>query len=420
MTDKTNDTTGDELYKGLISSSLDAIISTDSSFTILSWNSGAELIFSHAEQEVMGKPFASLLLDNNNESTKLQTTLLEGISSEVSKTIELVAVKQGGEHLPVELTFSSWNRGDELYYTFIIRDISERKRVEQAWQKLNNELEKGVKERTEELSRTNRELMQEIQIRKKAEKEYTEAMQLLEQSSRLASIGVMAAGINHEINQPLTAIKFHVDGLLYWEKKNKGAVPEIALDSLMDISEGIRRIDEIIRHMRSFWAQPAMTERVNFDLNETINKALSLLDRQLQLHKIKLTRILHAEALILHGIQVHMEQIVINLTVNALHALDFCTHSEKEIVITTGLSDNSIFITFSDNGPGMDIAAGDKIFDPFYSTKNQGEGMGLGLAIVRNFVEEYEGSITVSNRASGGAEFTIKIPRQETQNRENH
>ncbi|HUU28177.1 MAG TPA: two-component regulator propeller domain-containing protein, partial [archaeon] len=249
-----------------------------------------------------------------------------------------------------------------------------------------------------------------FQARLEAEEKRTEAIHIAESASRLASIGEMAAGITHEINQPLTTINFSVDMLLYWDKNNRGLLPGIFRDRLLKISASVERMDKIIQHMRSFWASPGRIEKETTDLNQVVKNALSLLNRQLHSHGIEPEIALSKEALPTRGNTIHLEQVVINLTLNAMYSLDEINSVEKKIKVSTWLEDNSVCLEIQDNGTGLPEEVGDRIFDPFYTTKRPGEGTGLGLAIVKRFVDKYNGSITAWNNQSGGATFTVRFP----------
>lgn len=247
-----------------------------------------------------------------------------------------------------------------------------------------------------------------------AEKQRATALQMAERASRLASIGVMAAGITHEINQPLNDIKVTADSVLFWDKKNRGIIPDEFSQWLRSISGSVDRIDGIIRHMRSYWASPSQSEAVEFDLNESVRNALSLIGRQLANHGIRLKIIEEYSPLPVRGNRVHLEQIVLNLTVNAMHALDQKGEKNKKIEVALGLNDNHAVIEVRDNGVGLPQGVGDKLFDPFFSTRKPGEGMGLGLAIVKRFVQGFGGKVLAMRNETGGATFRVEIPVVET------
>jgi PAS domain S-box-containing protein len=246
-----------------------------------------------------------------------------------------------------------------------------------------------------------------------SEQRKTEAIQLAEQSARLASIGAVTGGITHEINQPLNAIKVSVDGILYWYKNNRVLVPEPFISMLQKISASVERINEIIKHMRTFWAAQDHVVREDFNMNDVVVKALSLIMQQLSAHGIKTLTELCNEAPFIKGNPIHIEQIVINLVTNSMHALDEVSGKDKTIVVKTLMEDHSVKLMVIDNGMGIPPGVDDRLFDPFYSSRKPAEGTGLGLAIVKRFVEEYRGSITHYNNPSGGAIFSLQFPLTE-------
>jgi len=254
------------------------------------------------------------------------------------------------------------------------------------------------------------ERQRQFQARLEAEKEQFEAVKMAEQASRLASIGVMAAGITHEINQPLTTVNLAVDWLKDLDKKSDLILPEFFDEKVGLISKGVKRINEIIEHMRSFWAAPGQTMRRTVDLNEAVKSAVSLLDRQLHSHGIELEIGLLNKPLAIQGNPVHLEQIVTNLVVNSMHALDKTGKDKKKIKIQTIKRKRTAFLIVEDNGTGLPNGTMEKIFNPFYSTKKPGKGTGLGLAIVKRFVDEHRGSITVESEKVEGVAVTIKFP----------
>ncbi len=249
----------------------------------------------------------------------------------------------------------------------------------------------------------------ELEATYRLERKELETKRLLEQQARLASIGVMGAGITHEINQPLNAITINADGMLFKDDREK-VLPREYRESVEQIHQAATRIDEIVKHMRSFWSRPDYLQHVSFDLNEVIENALRLIRRQVASHGIALDTSLCKGQIPVLGVSIHLEQIVINLVVNAMHSLDNKNSGEKRITLTTERDNGHARLTVCDTGGGLPEGSKDRLFDPFYSTKPAGEGMGLGLAIVKNFIEEMKGSIEGSNQQQGGASFEIRLP----------
>lgn len=237
------------------------------------------------------------------------------------------------------------------------------------------------------------------------------AHQLMEKSSKLFSIGVMAAGITHEINQPLNAISVSANSILYWNQNNDRVLPEMFIEEIEQIAEGADRIDKIIKHMRSFWAHSDENDvESDLNFNETVVTAVNLIERQLYAHGILLINEISNEEYKLKTNKVNIEQIVVNLLNNAMHSLDECDKPDKKIKISTEMQNDSIILKVTDNGTGLSVSDTEKVFDPFFSTKKPGKGMGLGLAIVKNLVLKMHGTIKANNLKDGGACFTVFIP----------
>jgi signal transduction histidine kinase len=245
-----------------------------------------------------------------------------------------------------------------------------------------------------------------------AERKRAEAIQLAEKSSRLAALGTLAAGIAHEINQPLTALKIEVDGTRHLLKHKKEKVVREHVKTLEFISEQASRISEIIVHMRALARQEKQADSTALDLNNTVSRALSLIDEQLYSHGIKLETCLDNSIpeLMSHGTII--EQVVINLVVNAMHVLQKHRAGEGAIKVSTKQSEGHAIIEVLDNGPGIPNQDLEHIFDPFFTTKPVGEGMGLGLSITENLVRGLGGHTRVSNSAGDGAVFTVTLPNK--------
>lgn len=248
-----------------------------------------------------------------------------------------------------------------------------------------------------------------MNARLEAEQKNIETMRLLEESSRLASIGVMAAGITHEINQPLNAIKITADSVLFWQKRNPGDLPEMFTRKIKTISDGTSRIDAIIKHMRTFWEKPKSDSNEKIDMVEGVSRALSLVKRQINDHSIELKQQLPNQVVSVFANYIQFEQIIVNLVVNAIHSLDKIKKEDKQIKLSVTKDDVFGIIEIHDNGTGISEDIDDKIYDPLFSTKDPEIGSGLGMAIVKSFVDRFQGEITNYNNEAGGASFIVKF-----------
>ena len=253
-------------------------------------------------------------------------------------------------------------------------------------------------------------IIQDVTARRQAEHEIQEAREAGARAERLSAMGVMAAGIAHEINQPLNSLKVLADGMIYWHKQGK--IPEISstIESIKEISKQADRIDTIIKHMRSFINNTEKREPALCDLNLAVEQSLELIGSQLSAHNIEVKTDLAANLPPILANSTQLEQIIVNFAVNAMQSLDKVDKPDKRINIVTGWNKGQEFLVFSDNGPGIIKAIKNKIFDPFFTTKSAGEGMGIGLSIIHTIVTSHGGKISVSDKPSGGAVFRVEFP----------
>ncbi len=224
------------------------------------------------------------------------------------------------------------------------------------------------------------------------------------QSDRLASIGRLAAGVAHEINNPLTGVLVHSSFL----HKRAAAGSEEQKD-LETIVHETKRCREIVRGLLDF-ARQAPTTKSSVDLNEVIERALKIVDNQLAVKNIRVTKALRAELPPIHADANQIAQVLINLLVNAADAIGAVG---GEIYVATELREEEqggmIEVKVADNGCGVSESDLGSIFEPFFTTK-QNHGTGLGLAVVWGIVEEHGGSIRVDSRPGSGTTFTALLP----------
>ncbi|MCP3467638.1 sensor histidine kinase [Bradyrhizobium sp. CCGUVB23] len=249
-------------------------------------------------------------------------------------------------------------------------------------------------------------LLHERWRRRVAEVESRQRLAELAHVNRYAAAGELTTSIAHELNQPLGSILTNAETA---ELMLKGASPN--LDEIREILADIRRDDqrasEVIRRLRSVLKKTPF-EIADIDLNETVGEAIGFLTAVTDRHKIALKFTPVASALRVRGDPVQLQQVILNLIINAIDAISEAEAKMREVTVTTALSGSFAEIRIGDSGPG--IAAGDlkNVFDPFFTTKPQ--GMGMGLAIAKTIIEAHRGQIIAENRLSGGALLTIKLP----------
>jgi signal transduction histidine kinase len=239
----------------------------------------------------------------------------------------------------------------------------------------------------------------------------------LVQSQKLESIGILAAGLAHEVNNPLAYVRANLSFLQSLSEtidKNIDAFEEedaVSLSEMGQIVEetkdGIERISKTVNGLRRFSRMPS-DELTDFDLNQVAEDAIKLAE----LHRnrgVKVIQSLAKDLPLLHGSEERMEQVLLNLLLNAKQAL--AERDDGEVFVTTCALRDDIEICIADNGPGFSREVAARIFDPFFTTKSPDEGTGLGLSIAFDIVREHGGVLDVTSREGQGACFTARFPR---------
>jgi C4-dicarboxylate-specific signal transduction histidine kinase len=250
-----------------------------------------------------------------------------------------------------------------------------------------------------------RETTQEIERR---EQELRDKQEQLVQAGKLATLGELTTGVAHELNNPLNNIGLFVGNVI--DRVRLGKLDASIVSDLEKAMVQVRKATDIISHLRTFGrAAPVSVETV--DVDEVIERSLSLVQEQLKLRGIEVEMELCRDELALHGNFIQLEQVFINLFTNARDALEDA--DTKRIRIITQREGERIRITVSDTGPGIPPEIEARVFDPFFTTKEVGSGTGLGLSITYSIVKEHGGEITVSSRPGQGATFEIELPTAE-------
>jgi PAS domain S-box-containing protein len=227
---------------------------------------------------------------------------------------------------------------------------------------------------------------------------------------RLTSLGIMAAGIAHELNQPLNTIRVITDGLLFGRDEGWHLDLDELYESMTMISNQVHRMSEVIKNIRNFAREDREQTLGDVDVNNAIESVFSMMGRQFEAHGIIVHKKLDGSIPTVKAHSNRLEQVIMNLLVNARQALDGCNRNRKELWINTGMTGNTVYIEVIDNATGIESPLIDKIFDPFYTTKEVGQGTGLGLTISKSIIREFGGTIEVSNNEQRGATFFITLP----------
>jgi two-component system C4-dicarboxylate transport sensor histidine kinase DctB len=259
-----------------------------------------------------------------------------------------------------------------------------------------------IQRESEELRVLNRRLSSEIAARQRVERNLKEAEQSLEQASKLAALGQMSAAVSHELNQPLAAMKTYLAGARLLLNRRR---PEEALSSFQRIDDLIERMGGITRQLKSY-ARKGDVDVETVDLRDSIRAALSMMAPQLGKTAVRIVTTLPSEPANVRADPLRLEQIIVNLLRNALDAVRSREDREIKILLAQG---EMILLSIEDNGMGLKDP--EKLFEPFYTTKKPGEGLGLGLAISAGFAAELGGRLVARNAPEGGAVFELLLPR---------
>ncbi len=252
-----------------------------------------------------------------------------------------------------------------------------------------------------ELRQLNARLQREIAEREKVEKTLEVAEQTLAQSSKLAVLGEMSAAVSHELNQPLAAMKTYLAGARLLLQRRR---PDEAVSAFQRIDDLIDRMGAITRQLKSY-ARKGSDAFEPVDTRAAVSSALAMMEPQLKTRKVTINRTLPAEPVMILGDRLRLEQVLINLLRNALDATKGVRDPTIDIVLAQG---DTVRLSVRDNGEGIENL--DELFEPFYTTKQPGEGVGLGLAISSGIVNDLGGRLTARNAASGGAVFEVQLP----------
>jgi len=256
-----------------------------------------------------------------------------------------------------------------------------------------------------ELRRLNVSLEHEILERKQAQEELQHAELVLRRSSKLSAMGQLAASITHELGQPLSAMKTTVATL----GAKADGMSETQTKSVTKLSAMIERMISITQQLRYF-ARSGDKQKRRINLCDTIEGALSITEDAIDKADIALTVVKPTEAVTVFAGSLRMEQVLVNLIRNAIDALlEIDQKQPRTLLIELTVSDTEVLLMVQDNGMGLTKATQQQLFEPFFTTKPSGVGMGLGLAISSNIINELDGTLSLDQHYTDGARFIIKL-----------
>jgi len=256
-------------------------------------------------------------------------------------------------------------------------------------------------------------VVSDVSVNTLAEAQMQRQLSELAHVARLATMGELAAKLAHELNQPLTAITGYTRASLRMMRSGKWNSSEL-IDALEDASLQAERAADIIRGLRNF-LRKSPSERSRFDLPHMIDEVVRLVQHEARAHQVEIHVSTTNQPQEMFANRTEIEQVLFNLLLNAIEAIPAAGGGRRQVGITTTLADDGeIVIAVADSGAGFVEGVSEHLFDPFFSTKK--DGMGMGLSICRTIIEAHGGMLRATNNAMGGATFRFTLPATSEEN----
>jgi two-component system sensor kinase FixL len=360
-------------FQALLDAAVDAIIVIGEEGTIITFNRAAERLFGHAAADVLGKN-VSILMEEPHHSQHdryLERYVATGDAHIIGKGREVDARRANGEVFPVSLAVGEAIDGDKRRFVGIVRDLSEQRAAEQSARSLEHRLA---------------------------------------HVGRFNLMGEMAAGIAHEINQPLSAIATYAQAgkrLLQREKPDAAMLADIC----NKIDDQARRAGQVIDNLRKFIRKQEIDTQ-SLDVNRVVLDVLNLVEVDAHSEGIPV-RIEAGDGLPkVRADAVQLQQVLLNLTRNSVDAMRAGLARERGIVIKTEHGGaGGVRLSVTDHGHGVSSQLGEAVSHPFVTTKR--DGLGVGLAISKTIVQSYGGTLDYSENPAGGTIFAVELPAEE-------
>lgn len=397
----------EERYRGLTETASDAIISINNKGDIISWNKSAEKVFGYKSEEVKGKSIQLIMPQNYKFShEKGLTELSSGKESKViGNTIKIEAVRKDAKIIPIELSISKWESADSVFYTAIIRDITERVKIEQELSVYRDHLEELVKTRTKELDNANKLLRIEIQKEKETELMIQRSLEREKDVNELKTRFIST--VSHEFRTPLAAIQLS-SGLL--QRYAIKWPPEKLQEHYNRIDKSIENLTKLLDSVLTL--SRADSGKIQFvPKNINLEKLCETIIGETDTYKMSWHQFVFTftpKQTTFYCDPNLIRFIISNLLINAFKY----TREGGEISLLVTTVRNKLYFTVKDSGIGILPEDIPYLFEPFYRGSNITDisGSGLGLSIVSKSVEMQKGKIEVSSTKKEGTIFKVMIP----------
>ena len=343
-----------EINSGIINSATDAIVTINEDHVIVGFNRGAEQLFGYSRREALGQDLSIVIPPPYKAEHRayVRRYVATREARLIGKHVRLTALRRDGSEFPMSISFSVAEIRDNLYFTGIIRDITE----------------------------------------------YREMEERVLQAERLAAVGNTVTHIAHEIKNPLLIIGGFARQLLRTPNLDDKSKRKLSM-----VAEEVRHLEEMVAEMRDFVRRPP-AQKLLGQIADTLQEALELFHDTFEEHQITVRRVEEAPLPPLFFDPRQIRQVFLNLLKNALEAMP----RGGELTITTRVRELNAEISIADTGEGMSPEVAANIFQPYFTTKEKGTG--LGLAITQSIIQEHGGSISVDSSPGRGTAFIIQLP----------
>ncbi len=354
MEDRDHDIKELGVLKGAVENTNEAFVTIDRNQEVLFFNKAAEKIFGYSRDEVLGRDLSVIMSPkcSGDHHRAVARYIETGVPRRIGHHTEIMAVRKSGETFPADISFSISRADGMLYFTAIVRDLTETKALQE---------------------RINR-------------------------SERLAALGQVVAEISHEIKNPLMMIGGFARQLAKESRDEKN------LTKLNLIVSEVQRLENLLKEMRDFYL-PRPLDRKEIEVNALLKQVQDFIQEDCKKRSIRLEFKTDRKEVFVEGDRARLEQVLLNLAKNALEAME----QGGKISFASGLKQGVVEISISDEGVGISEEEKGKVFSPFYTTKKQGTG--LGLSICKRIIEDHPGtSLSFTSEKGKGSTFVIAMP----------
>jgi C4-dicarboxylate-specific signal transduction histidine kinase len=304
------------------------------------------------------------------------------------------------EHLPVFVAFVACQVG-------VTQLISWRRRTEEAIRQAKDELEARVAERTVELRNANEALMKQMEEQRRTEETLQATRAELARAARITTIGELTASIAHEVNQPLAAVVANADACVAWLSREHPDLGE-ARAAAERATQGATRASDVIARIRSLITK-ATPEKSRIKINEIMEQTAALAEGQAAKNRVTIQLGLSPDSPIVFGDSIQLQQVILNLVMNGIEAMTTVTGREKMLTLRSDSQpDGQILVAVQDSGIGLSDDVKNRLFEPFFTTRTK--GMGMGLSISRSIIEAHGGRLWAESNGSDGSTFQFALP----------